>query len=139
MSTASRPKMSQPCPCGSGKKYKHCCFLKQEARRKATRRVRKVAIWTGALVVAAAIVYGMSQTAGVAYDDADIGVVDFSGLDASQKRAALRDANAARCPCGCRMSVAQCVAIDPNCPLRPQHVDEIRTMVEDHRPPPSSS
>jgi hypothetical protein len=37
------------------------------------------------------------------------------------------------------MSVAQCVAIDPNCPLRGRHVDEIRTMVEDHREPQSSS
>ncbi len=25
--------MGQPCPCGSGKKYKHCCFHKEKPGR----------------------------------------------------------------------------------------------------------
>ncbi|MGQ9586014.1 MAG: SEC-C domain-containing protein [Anaerolineae bacterium] len=27
------PKRNDPCPCGSGKKYKHCCMIKDEASR----------------------------------------------------------------------------------------------------------
>ncbi|MBC2717962.1 MAG: hypothetical protein HF978_21915 [Desulfobacteraceae bacterium] len=26
---------NEPCPCGSGKKYKHCCLEKHEAARQA--------------------------------------------------------------------------------------------------------
>ncbi len=26
---SNRPGRNDPCPCGSGKKYKHCCALKQ--------------------------------------------------------------------------------------------------------------
>lgn len=33
-----------PCPCGSGKKYKHCCALK-ESRARSQR-----SLWTGVLV-----------------------------------------------------------------------------------------
>ncbi len=44
--------------------------------------------------------------------------IDFSGLDAKQKRGALEAANAARCNCGCGMTLAQCVATDSTCPIR---------------------
>jgi hypothetical protein len=27
---AMRPKRNDPCPCGSGRKYKHCCLAKDE-------------------------------------------------------------------------------------------------------------
>ena len=27
---------NEPCPCGSGKKYKHCCYAKDSAMRAAT-------------------------------------------------------------------------------------------------------
>lgn len=38
---APRPGRNEPCPCGSGRKYKHCCLAKDEAlaaeaRAKAT-------------------------------------------------------------------------------------------------------
>jgi len=35
----SKPGRNEPCPCGSGKKYKKCCFGKEEAE--ATERERK--------------------------------------------------------------------------------------------------
>lgn len=32
-----RPGRNQPCPCGSGKKYKHCCLAKDEEAERASR------------------------------------------------------------------------------------------------------
>lgn len=97
------------------------------------RRSGQIAKWIGAAAVLASLVYAVSQMSGVPYTDADIGVVDFSGLDRSQKRAALLAANQERCPCGCGMTVAQCVAIDSTCPLRNQHIERIRAMVTENR------
>ena len=39
---------NQPCPCGSGKKYKHCCFGKDT---KSEASNRNIIIWGGALAV----------------------------------------------------------------------------------------
>jgi hypothetical protein len=75
--------------------------------------------------------YGLSQMSNIAYGDAEINVVDFSWLDAKQKRAALEAANAARCNCGCGMTLAQCVATDSTCPIRPDNVDKIKNLVSD--------
>jgi hypothetical protein len=30
---SARPGRNDPCPCGSGKKYKHCCALKETESR----------------------------------------------------------------------------------------------------------
>ncbi|MEW5981802.1 MAG: SEC-C metal-binding domain-containing protein [Acidobacteriota bacterium] len=35
--TAARPGRNQPCHCGSGRKYKHCCLQKDEAQATAAR------------------------------------------------------------------------------------------------------
>ena len=75
--------------------------------------------------------YGLSQMSNIAYGDAEIKVIDFSGLDAKQKRGALEAANAARCNCGCGMTLAQCVATDSTCPIRQENVDKIKKMVND--------
>jgi hypothetical protein len=34
---SNRPGRNDPCPCGSGKKYKHCCALKRDRLSLATR------------------------------------------------------------------------------------------------------
>src|SRR5262245_56908366 len=60
--------------------------------------------------------YCISETAGVAYGEDDIRVVDFSVLTDGQKRTALREANGQRCTCGCGMTLAECVSTDSNCP-----------------------
>ena len=31
------PRRNDPCPCGSGKKYKQCCLVKDEAKARAAR------------------------------------------------------------------------------------------------------
>ena len=139
MPKESKPKLSQLCPCGSGKKYKYCCALKKEKRRRAVRRSKKILKWIAAAAMLALLVYAFSRTSGVPYTDADIAVVDFSGLNLSQKRVALRAANQARCSCGCGMTLAQCVATDSTCPLRSQNIQSIRAMVEKDRDPQSSS
>jgi hypothetical protein len=86
-------------------------------------------------IVVAAIVglagYGISQMSNIAYGDAEIKVIDFSVLDAKQKRSALEAANSARCTCGCGMTLAQCVATDSTCPIRDSNVQRIKTMVTD--------
>ena len=34
---SNRPGRNDPCPCGSGKKYKHCCALKEDRLPLGTR------------------------------------------------------------------------------------------------------
>ena len=75
--------------------------------------------------------YGVSQMSNIAYGEAEIKVVDFSGLDAKQKRGVLEAANAARCSCGCGMTMAQCIATDSTCPIRETNVDKLKAMVND--------
>ena len=77
----------------------------------------------------ALVVYGLSS--GVPYDEQKIAAVSFSGLNASQKQSALRAANAARCNCGCGMTLAQCVATDSTCPIRTDNIARIKGMVAD--------
>ena len=87
--------------------------------------------WLLAAVVIGAIGYALSQMSNIAYGDAEIKVIDFSGLDAKQKRGALEAANAARCTCGCGMTLAQCVATDSTCPIRESNVERIKNLVND--------
>jgi hypothetical protein len=35
--SVARPGRNEPCHCGSGRKYKHCCLEKDEARESAAR------------------------------------------------------------------------------------------------------
>jgi hypothetical protein len=138
MAPQARPKSSDPCPCGSGKKYKECCAVKMEQRRRAVRKTKSAAKWLGAFAAIALIIYGLSQMSGVAYGEDDIAVVDFSTLSSSERRSALQAANSARCTCGCGMGLAQCVATDSTCPIRTQNVERIRTIVNESRAPAGS-
>ena len=69
----------------------------------------------------------------VPYTDRDIRVVDFSGLSRTEKNAALKDANDARCTCGCGLTLAQRVATDPMCPIRDDNIRRIARLVEQYR------
>ena len=103
------------------------------------RRSKKALVWTAAIAAVAAVIYGISLTSGVAYDDEDLGVVNFSALNQTEKRTALQAANRARCSCGCGMTLAQCVATDSTCPLRTSNIGRIKTMVEQAATPRGSS
>ena len=43
-----RPERNDPCPCGSGKKYKKCCSAKDEAAHSASLAARAAPAVTGA-------------------------------------------------------------------------------------------
>jgi len=109
--------------------------LKQESKkqagkqRRAAARRSKLLTWTVVVGVLGLLIYGMSQMSSVAYTDRHIAVVDFSDMTSSQKDAALEEANTARCPCGCGMNLAQCVATDSTCPLRETNIGRIKDMV----------
>jgi hypothetical protein len=104
--------------------------VKKRPPRKAAARRPKWVTWIVAAGVAALAVYGLSQVSGVAYNGEAIRVVDFSSLTSRQKRAALQEANNARCTCGCGMGLAQCVATDSTCPIRDSNIDKIKAMVQ---------
>jgi hypothetical protein len=99
------------------------------AKRRAARRSSRLLTWAVVIGVLALVVYGVSQMSNIAYSDKDLGVIDFSDLSPKQKQAALEEANSARCPCGCGMTLAQCVATDSTCPLRNSDIDRIKGMV----------
>ena len=105
------------------------------AKRRAARRSSKLLTWTVTIAAVALVGYGISQMSNIAYDDEDITAVNFSDLSSTQKRTALEAANSARCPCGCGMTLAQCVATDSTCPLRLTNIDRIKDMVADARTP----
>ena len=105
--------------------------LKKQARARKSGRLPAPVKWIIAVAVLGAAGYGLSQMSTVAYGAAEIKVVDFSGLDATQKRHALEAANAARCTCGCGMTLAQCVVTDIACPIREDNIAQIRRIVDD--------
>jgi SEC-C motif-containing protein len=126
-----RAKPGQPCPCGSGKKYKDCCASKDQARSRFARQAKKGLVWIAGLLVVAAIFYGLSQTSGFAYDEDDLLAIDFSLLNETGKDTALRAANTARCTCGCGLGLAQCVVTDTTCPIRTDNIEKIKVMVQE--------
>ncbi len=103
----------------------------QKQSRGSKKRPRRGALLTWIVVagVLGLVGYGISQMSTIAYSEDDIRVVNFSGLDEEQKTAALEEANRARCPCGCALGLAQCVATDPMCPIREENIERIKGMV----------
>ena len=99
------------------------------SRRAAARRSRIVR-WIIGLSAVAIVGYGLSQMSNIAYNDQDLAVVDFSDLTSREKKTALEAANAARCTCGCGMTLAQCVATDSTCPVRESNIGRVKTMVQ---------
>ena len=137
------PSRNEPCPCGSGKKYKRCCALKEGG---AVQGSTKLLIWIGGVALAVLLGYAMTQVGpgsgsgpslgmgGIQgtgyYTDRDLREVDFSALTAEQKPEVLDHANEARCTCGCGMNLAQCVATDSTCPLRNSNIERIWSLVQ---------
>ncbi|MCQ9205730.1 MAG: SEC-C metal-binding domain-containing protein [Omnitrophica bacterium] len=135
-----------PCPCGSGKKYKSCCALKEDRRRHWLNSFFR---WIGGAAVVFLIIYIISQISSRGtsvgyqrnlnkgsqrnsyYTDADIDDVDFSELSAEQKERVLNKANNLQCTCGCRMTLAECVAIDSTCPLRGSNIERISDLLKE--------
>ena len=100
-------------------------------RRKKRAPIARLLKWAGIIAAVALLGYCASEMSGVAYGESALGVVDFSSLTPSAKRTALKAANAARCACGCGMTLAQCVATDSTCPVREPNIQRIKTMVNE--------
>lgn len=100
------------------------------ARNRLVRRVKSVAITLGVLAVIGGIIYALARSPNIAYNERALPDIDFASLNAEQKRAALIEANADRCTCGCGMTLAQCVATDMTCPVRSGNITRIRGMVQ---------
>ena len=103
---------------------------KHGARNRLLRRLKSAAITLGVLAVIGGILYALAISPSIAYNERDLPDVDFTSLNAEQKRAALIEANADRCTCGCGMALAQCVATDMTCPVRSGNITKIRGMVQ---------
>jgi thiol-disulfide isomerase/thioredoxin len=73
----------------------------------------------------------------------DLPGVDFKGLTAKQKEAALKKLNSQNCTCGCQLTIAQCRINDSTCStsqgLAAKIVHEIRTGHPASAPPPASA
>ena len=144
-SSKGSPSRNELCPCGSGKKYKRCCALKEGGGVQGS---TKILIWIGGVALAVLLGYAVTQvgpgsgpnaslgTGGGRmqrtgyFTDRDLREVDFSGLTEEQKQEVLDDANEGRCTCGCGMGLAQCVATDSTCPLRNSNIERIRSLVQ---------
>ena len=101
------------------------------ATQRKSRRAGKLITWAFVSLVVGGIIWALSLSGGIAFGEREIAVVDFSFLNASQKRAALQAANRARCICGCGLGLAQCVATDATCPIRDTNIEKIRTMARE--------
>jgi hypothetical protein len=100
-------------------------------RKKAAPFYLKAIKWSIGIALAAGVVYVVSQSSDVPYNERAIGVVNFSDLSPKGKKAALKAANDARCSCGCGLGLAQCVSTDKTCPIRESNIERIRSMVRD--------
>ena len=139
-----KPGRNQPCPCGSGKKYKQCCALK-EGSSWARQWWGKAAIGVVGFTIAILLGYSIAQMGGSGsgpsrsssrtlqgapyFTDANIPEVDFSVLDEDQKKAVLDDINGEYCSCGCSLTLAQCVVTDSTCPIRNTNIAKIQSEV----------
>ena len=135
---------NQPCPCGSGKKYKQCCALK-ESRSWTSRPGGKAVIVVAGLAIAMLLGYSIAQMGGSGtgrvqsgprtlssapyYAVANLPEVDFSALNEEQKKTVLDEVNTAYCNCGCSLTLAQCVVTDITCPQRNSNIAKIQSEV----------
>ena len=57
---AGKPQRNEPCPCGSGRKYKQCCALKQDKMS----RLSWIAIGSVVAAIAAVLFYSFTGDSG---------------------------------------------------------------------------
>ena len=103
---------------------------RHSVRPRMLRRIKSAAITICVLAAVGGVIYGLARSAGIAYNERDLPAIDFTALTPDQKRAALVEANADRCTCGCGMALAQCVATDMTCPIRTGNITKIRGIVQ---------
>ena len=115
---------------------------KKASKKKPPKTARKKKLKVPGFLKAAIVVGGLgllgywyAQTAGVAYGEKELGMIDFSSLTEPQKLTALREANGIRCSCGCGLTLAECIATDSTCPIREPNIQTVKGMVEKAKRP----
>ena len=83
------------------------------ARQRLIRRLKNSAVTLAVLAAVGGVIYGLSRSAGIAYNERDLTDIDFTSLNADQKRAALVEANEERCQSLIEQSLAMCTALAP--------------------------
>lgn len=140
------PGRNEVCPCGSGKKYKQCCALRKN-RSWASQSWGKVIIGLVGFSLAILIGYSIAKMdSGESgptrsnsrtlqstpyYTDRSMPEVDFTALNADQKKTVLENINAEYCICGCSLTLAQCVVTDSTCPIRNGNIAKIQSKVNE--------
>ncbi len=64
-----------------------------------------------------------------------LAMIDFTGVSAAKKAEVLDYFNTHLCQCGCKMTVAECMVRDPNCPFWKDHVTQFQKALGNGRKP----
>ncbi len=78
---------NDPCPCGSGKKYKRCCLEKDEAGASATREAARAAVTTASPMQAMGTVFLDDAVALTEASNAVVDLVHAGKLDEAEQAA----------------------------------------------------
>ncbi len=62
-------------------------------------------------------------------------VINFTGVSAAKKASVMAQFNTELCACGCKMSVAECIIRDLNCPMWKDHVTKFQTALGNGKKP----
>ena len=62
-------------------------------------------------------------------------MINFSNVSDTKKSQVLSAFNTETCACNCKMSVAECIVKDPNCPYWKEHVTKMQTALGNGKKP----
>lgn len=152
------PAKNARCPCGSGKKFRHCCANRGAANAAGSRLKGKRAIWmlpilAGVLpwfliallakprrpIDSAPGANAPSDTSPARVVPTNVtaseleGIIDFSRVHDSQTQEIeelLQAFNTEACICGCSYTMARCLLADKHCPLHGELIARIQDAVD---------
>jgi hypothetical protein len=67
--------------------------------------------------------------------EAALSVINFSGVSPAKKSSVIAAFSTQLCGCGCKMSVAECIIKDPNCPMWKDHVTKFQEALGNGKKP----
>lgn len=62
-------------------------------------------------------------------------VIDFTGVSEAKKEEVLASFNSQYCPCGCKMTIAECIVKDLGCPYWMDHVNQLQKALGNGKKP----
>ena|ERR1039457_4820327 len=62
-------------------------------------------------------------------------MINFTGVSETKKTEVMSAFNTETCSCNCKMSVANCIVKDPNCPFWKDHVTKLQTALGNGKKP----